>query len=67
MRSLQVVGALLIVVGLVMLYLLRGPLVALVLFVIEFLAIVIALILVVVGIALLVGGHWMRRRFWMRT
>jgi hypothetical protein len=58
---------LLLVIGLVMLYLLRGPIVSILLFVLEFLAIVVALILVIVGIALLVGGHWVRRRFWVRT
>jgi len=67
MNRIQVVGAILLVVGLIMLYLLRGPLVALVLFVLEFLVIVVALILVIVGIAMLVGGRWVRRRFWMRT
>ena len=67
MRSIQVVGALLIVVGVVMLYLLRGPLISLILLVLEFLAIVIALVLVVVGVAMLVGGRYVRRRFWMRT
>jgi len=67
MRRIQVVGAVLLVVGLIMLYLLRGPLVALVLLVLEFLAIVVALVLVVVGIAMLLGSYWIRRRFWMRT
>jgi hypothetical protein len=67
MRSLQAAGALLLIVGLIMLYLLRGPLVSLVLLVLEFLAIFVALILVVVGIALLLGGHWVQRRFWVRT
>ena len=67
MRGLQVVGVLLIVAGIIMLYLLRGPLVSLILLVLEFLAIVIALILVIVGVALLLGGCWARRRFWMRV
>lgn len=67
MRGLQVFGVLLIAVGLIMLYLLRGPLISLILAVLEFLAIVVALILVVVGFAMLVGGRFVRRRFWMRT
>jgi len=54
------------IVGIVLLYLLRGPLVSLILLVLEFLAVLVALILVVVGIALLVGGGRVRRRFWMR-
>lgn len=67
MRRIQVVGAVLLVVGLLMLYFLRRPLVALVLLVLEFLAIVVALVFVIVGIAMLLGSHWVRRRFWMRT
>lgn len=54
------------IAGVVLLYLLRGPLVSLILLVLEFLAVLVALILVVVGIALLVGGGRVRRRFWMR-
>jgi len=49
-----------------MLYLLRGPLISLILLAFEFLAIVIAVIFVLVGIALLVGGRWFRRRFQTR-
>ena len=63
MRNLQIIGAALIIVGAVMLYLLRGPLVSLVVLAFEFLAIVVAVILVLAGVALLVGGHWFRRRF----
>ena len=66
MRNLQAVGAVMTIVGVVLLYLLRGPLVSLILLVLEFLAVLVALILVVVGIALLVGGGRVRRRFWMR-
>jgi len=66
-RGFQVVGAVMIVVGVVMLYLLRGPLISLILAVLEFLAIVVALILVIAGAAMLVGGRLVRRRFWMRT
>jgi uncharacterized membrane protein len=66
MRNSQLVGAVLIIVGVLMLYLLRGPLASLILLVLEFLAIVIAVILVLVGIALLVGGSWARRRFQTR-
>ena len=66
MRNLQAVGAVMTIGGVVLLYLLRGPLVSLILLVLEFLAVLVALILVVVGIALLVGGGRVRRRFWMR-
>lgn len=56
-----------ITVGVITLFLLRGPLIALILLVLEFLAIVVALVLIAVGIALLVGGSRVRRGFWMRT
>ena len=55
-----------IIVGVVLLYLLRGPLVSLILLILEFLAVLVALVLVLVGVALLVGGSRVRRRFWMR-
>jgi hypothetical protein len=66
-RSIQILGAIFTVVGVVMLYLLRGPLISLILAVLEFFAIVIALVLVVVGVAMMVGGRLILRRFWMRT
>lgn len=53
-------------VGVIVLYLLRGPLISLMLLALEFLAIVIALVLMIVGVALLVGGRLVRRRFWMQ-
>lgn len=67
MRNLQPLGALFIIVGAIILYLLRGPLVSLILLVLEFVAIVVALVLIAVGIALLVGGSRIRRSFWMQT
>ena len=66
MRNLQAAGAVMIIVGVVLLYLLRGPLVSLILLILEFLAVLIALILVLVGVALLAGAGRFRRRFWMR-
>jgi len=65
-RNLQAAGAVMIIVGVVLLYLLRGPLVSLILLILEFLAVLVALVLVLVGVALLVGGSRVRRRFWMR-
>jgi hypothetical protein len=55
-----------IIVGVVVLYLLRGPLISLILLALEFLAIIVAVVLVLVGLALLVFGNRVRRRFWMR-
>ncbi len=67
MHKSQIVGAVLLVIGLILLYALRGPFFEILLLLLEFLAIAVALILIVVGIALLVGGRWVRRRFWTRT
>jgi len=64
MGDLRPLGAVLVIVGAVMLYLLRGPLVSLVLLVLEFLTILVAIVLLVVGLVLLVGGR-PGRRFWM--
>ncbi len=66
MRSIQLVGALLVIAGIVILFLLRGPLISLIFLLLEFVAIVIGIILVIVGIALLVGGRWVRRGFSFR-
>lgn len=58
----QIAGAVLLVLGLLVLFLLRGPLYDFIVVVLQLIGIFIGIILVVVGIALLVGGRWMRRR-----
>ncbi len=67
MRNFQLIGAVLVIAGVVILYALRGPLVSLILLVLELLAIFAAILMVLVGLALLVGGHWVGRGFprWM--
>lgn len=64
MRKYQVAGAALVVLGLLILFLLRDPLYTFIVVVIELLGIFIGIILVVVGIALLIGGRWVRRGAW---
>ncbi len=48
--------------GLVILFLLRGPLYAFIVVVLDLIGIFIGILLVVVGVALILGGRWMRRR-----
>ncbi|MDV3292830.1 MAG: hypothetical protein LYZ70_00995 [Nitrososphaerales archaeon] len=69
MRNLQLIGAALIIAGAVLLYLLRGPLVSIIFLVIELFVIFIAIVMVLVGVALIIGGPWIRRGFprWMHT
>ncbi len=69
MRNLQLIGAGLIIVGVVLLYLLRGPLVSIIFLLLELLVIFVAIVMVLLGVALVVGGRWIRRGFpkWMLT
>jgi len=55
------VGVVLVLLGLGALYLLRAPLVGLIVFVFEFIGIVIGFLLLLVGIALIIGAGWGRR------
>jgi len=65
-RSLPLAGALLIVAGGVILFLLRGPLISFIILVLEAVAIVVAILMIIAGIALIVGGRWVRRGFSIR-
>ena len=56
MRTSLLAGAALILVGIVILYLLRGPLIRLIITVLEILGVLIGIGLVVMGIGLLVKG-----------
>jgi polyferredoxin len=60
MRSHQVLGVVLLVLGLAILYFLRGTVEALIVFVLEFLGVLLGIILILVGLALL----FLRRRVW---
>ena len=59
MRTGQAVGVVLVLLGFVTLYLLRDPLFRLIVFVFEFIGIVIGFILLLAGLALILGrGIW---------
>jgi hypothetical protein len=62
MRSQQVLGLVIFLAGLVLLYLLRGTVYQLILLAIEFLGVVLAVILIVVGLGMLLFGG--RRWAW---
>ncbi len=61
MRAGLAVGVILVLLGLATLYLLRAPLLGLIIFVFEFLGIIIGFLLLVAGLALIIGTGWMRR------
>ena len=62
MRTAQAVGVALVLLGLATLYLLRDPLLGLIVFVFEFIGIVIGFILLLAGLALIFGrGIWASR------
>jgi hypothetical protein len=59
MRSQSILGVVLVLVGFVLLYVLRGVLIDLILLVLGFLGVLLALVLILVGLALV---FWPRRR-----
>ena len=60
MRSQSILGGVLVIVGLVLLYFLRGVLVDLILLVLGFLGVLLAFLLIAGGLALI---FWSRRRW----
>ncbi len=54
-------GAILLILGLVILFLLREVLIRLIIFVFEFIGVMIGFILLFVGLGILLGGRWIRR------
>lgn len=56
-------GTILLILGLVILFLLREVLISLILFVFEFIGVMIGFILVFVGLGVLLGRRWIRRVF----
>ena len=62
MRTGQGVGVVLVLLGLATLYLLRDPLFGLIVFVFEFIGIVIGFVLLLAGLALIFGGGMWRSR-----
>lgn len=67
MRTALAVGVILVLLGLATLYLLRGPLFRLIVFVFEFVGIIIGFLLLLAGLALIFGTSWMRRNPVVRT
>ena len=64
-RRLRVMGASLVILGALILYLLRGELLAMALLVVEFLGILVAVLLIVAGVAMVVGRGWIGRGAWI--
>ena len=60
----QIAGGALVVIGLLVLFLLRDPLWKFIVVIFELFFIFVAIVMVIVGIALIVGGRWMRRWRW---
>lgn len=56
-------GTILLILGLVILFLLREVLISLIIFVFEFIGVMIGFILVFVGLGVLLGRRWIRRVF----
>lgn len=65
MRSSAILGLVMLVVGFLLLYLLRGLLVHFVFLILGAIGIVIALLLIAIGLGLIFGGSWGRGR-WKR-
>lgn len=61
MHKLQIAGVVLVLVGLFVLFLLRDPLYSFMVVVIQLIGVFIGILLVVIGVALVLGGTWMRR------
>ncbi len=64
MRGQEVLGLVLVIVGLVLLYLLRSLVLRIIIFLIEFLGIVVAIVLIAVGIGLLLWSGRRSNRIW---
>ena len=60
MRSFALVGAVLIVLGFAILFLLRNALIRPIIFLLEFLGIFLGFLLIVVGIGMIFAGKWIR-------
>jgi uncharacterized membrane protein len=64
MRGQAILGSVLVIVGLVLLFLLRSLVLRIIIFLIEFLGIVIAIVLIAVGIGLLLWPRRRKNRIW---
>ena len=60
MRNFTLIGAIMIVLGLAILFLLRDALIRLIVFILELVGISLGFVLIVVGIGMLFAGRWLR-------
>lgn len=60
-NRLQVAGVIMLLLGLLILFVLRGPLYAFIVVVLKLIGILAGILLVVAGVALILGGKWARR------
>jgi len=60
MQNFALIGAIMIVLGLAILFLLRDTLVRLIVFLLELVGISLGFVLIVVGIGMLLAGRWLR-------
>ena len=60
MQSFALLGAVLVVLGFAILFLLRNALIRLIIFLLEFLGIFLGFLLIVVGIGMIFAGKWIR-------
>jgi len=65
MRSFAILGLVMVVLGFVLLYFLRGVFVHLIVLVLGVIGVIIALLLIAIGLGLIFGGRWARGR-WRR-
>jgi hypothetical protein len=63
--SIQLIGAVLVVIGVVILFLMREILLRLIIFVLQFIGVLVGILLVAIGLGLLFGGGWIRRKRWV--
>ncbi len=64
MNKWRIVGILLILVGITILALMSGFIIAFIVTILKLVAVFIGIVMIVVGVALLVGRHWMRGGAW---
>jgi len=60
----RIVGILLILLGVTVLALMSGFIIAFIVDILKLMAVLVGIVMIVVGVALLVGRRWMRGRAW---
>jgi hypothetical protein len=62
MQNSRPIGLILLALGLILLFLLRNALIRMVIFVLEFLGVLLGFLLIAAGLAILFGGTWISGR-----